>query len=103
MRFARERHHVVLAMGIEGDVAHQHEVVVPADLAERSLEYVDRTFAIPAVELPVGVDHPFGRIAQPLAIGIVAGIGDQRAHRCQRVLARGLRHHRLGRGAHMVG
>ena len=28
MRLAHERHHVMLAMGVEGDVAHQHEIVV---------------------------------------------------------------------------
>ena len=28
MRLADERHHVMLAMGVEGDVAHQHEIVV---------------------------------------------------------------------------
>ena len=83
MRLAHERHHVVLAMGVEGDVAHQHEVVVLADLAEGAVEHLGRTFAIAAVEFLVGVDHALWRVEETLAVGIVAGIGDERAHRRQ--------------------
>ena len=42
MRLAHERHHVMLAMGVERDVAHQHEIVVTADLAEGALQHVGR-------------------------------------------------------------
>src|SRR6516165_2560406 len=63
VRLAHERHHVVLAMGIEGDIAHQHEVVIPPDLAERAFEHIDRAFAIAAVKFFIGVDHALGRIA----------------------------------------
>ena len=103
VRLAHERHHVMLAMGVEGDVAHQHEIVVLADLAEGALEHVGRAFAIAGIELVVGVDHAPGRIDQALAAGIVAGIGDERAHRRQRFLARRLGDDRLGGRPHVIG
>src|SRR5262245_46721034 len=90
-------------MGVEGDVAHQHEIFVAAYLGEGALQHVDRARAIAAVELVIGVDHAPGRVAQALAVGVVAGIGDERAHRRERLLARGLGNNRLGSGADVIG
>ena len=42
MRLADERHHVVLAVGIEGDVADEDDVVIAADILEGALERVVR-------------------------------------------------------------
>ena len=97
MRLADERHHVVLAVRVERDVAHQHEIVIGADLAEGAVEHVGRQLAISAVKLVVGVDDAPRRVEQAFAVGIVARIGDQRPHRGQRVLARGLGRGRLAR------
>ena len=38
VRLADERHHVVLAMRLERDVAHEHDVVVAADFLEDPVE-----------------------------------------------------------------
>src|SRR5262249_54469 len=88
---ADERHHVMLAVGVEGDVAHQHEVVVAADLVEGAVEHLGRALAIPAIKLLVGVDDALGSLDQAFARRVVARKGDQRAHRSFRVLARGAR------------
>ena len=103
VRLASEGHHVVLAMRVEGDVAHKHEVVVPADLAESAFQHIHRAFAIAAVKFLVGVDHALGRVAQPLAVGIISGVGNQRAHRRERLLARWLGHHGSGGRTHVIG
>src|SRR5262249_27274820 len=92
----------MLAMRIERDVADEHEVVVGADLRERALEHVGRAFAVAAEQLLVGVDDARRRVEQALAIGIVAGKGDQRAHGRDGLVPRGARHRRLGRGAHVL-
>src|SRR6266540_235933 len=101
MRLTHERHHVMLAMGVEGDIAHQHEVVVFPDLAEGAVEYLGRAFAIAAIELFVGVDHALGRVEQAFALRVIARKGDQRAHCSFGVLARGSR--RSGGLSDMVG
>src|SRR5262245_14662014 len=89
MRLAHEWHHVMLALAIEGDVAHQHEVVVSADLVEGAVEHLGRALAIAAVELLIGIDDALGGLDQALACGVIARKGDQRAHRGFRLLARG--------------
>ena len=81
---------------------HQHEIVVLAGLGERALQRLGRAFAVAAIELLVGADHALGRVEQALAVGIVADIGDQRAHRGFGLLARRTVGHRLRRGADMI-
>ncbi len=88
MCLAHERHHVMLALGIEGDVAHQHHVIVGANLGEGALEHLGRALAIAAVELLVGVDDALGRLDQALARRVVARKSDQRAYGRLRLLAR---------------
>ena len=82
---------------------HQHEIVVAAGLAEGAVEHLHRAFAIALVEFLVGADHALGRVQQAFAVGIVAGIGDQRAHGGFGLLARGARLDRRGRRPHMLG
>ena len=103
VRLTDERHHVVLAVRIERDVAHQHEIVVLADLAEGAIEHVGRALAVTAVKLVESIDHPPGGIAQAFAIRIVASIGDERAHGRQRFFTRRLRHDWLGGSPDMIG
>ena len=93
----------MLAMGAEGDVAHQHEVVVLADLAEGAVEHLGGNFAVAAIELLIGVDHALGGLDQPFAIRMIAGKGDEGAHGRLRLLARGARRRRLRRLADMIG
>ena len=64
MRPAEERHDVVLAMRIERDVAHQHEIVVGADLGERAVEHLDRAFVIAAEQFVIGGDDAARRVEQ---------------------------------------
>ena len=59
MRLAVERHHVVLAMRGEADVADQHEIVVGLGLAKRAGERVGRDFAVAAIKL---VERPTTRL-----------------------------------------
>ena len=81
---------------------HQHEVVVLAGFRERALERLGRAFAVAAEQLLVGADHALRRIEQALAGGIVADIGDQRAHRGFGLLARRTVGDRLRRGADVI-
>ena len=81
---------------------HQHEIVVLAGLGERALERLGRALAVAAIKLLVGADHALGRIEQTLAGGIVADIGDQRAHRGFGLLARRTVGDGLRRGADMI-
>ncbi len=92
----------MLAGGVEGDVLHQHEVVVFAGLGEGAFERLGRAFAVAAIKLFIGADHALGRIEQAFAGGIVADIGDQRAHRGFGLLARRAVGDRLRRGADVI-
>ena len=81
VRLAVERHHMVLAMRGEADVAHQHEIVVAGGLAERPLEQFVGRLVVAAKQLVIGLDHAPGRIEQALAGGVLADIGQQRLDR----------------------
>ena len=88
MRLAVERHHVMLAMRGETDVADEHEIVVGLGLAEGAGERIGGNFAIAAIKLVQGRDDALWRRDKALAGRIVAEIGDQRAHRGFRLLPR---------------
>src|SRR5580704_13007001 len=60
MGLAVKRHHVMLAMGGEADVADQHEIVIGLGLAEGADERLGRHFAVAAIKLVQGCDHTFG-------------------------------------------
>jgi hypothetical protein len=81
MRAADERHDVVLAMGGEGDVAHEHDVAIALDLLEDAVEKGGGILAVTREKLLESARHPPRRLGEPLAAGIVAGPADQRANR----------------------
>src|SRR5690606_26728575 len=70
-----------LAMAGEGDIAHEDDVVIAADLPEDAVEDAVGLFAIAGVEFLVGADDAAGRLQQALATGVVAGPGDEGADR----------------------
>ena len=67
MRLAVERHHVMLALRGELDVAHQHEIVVAGGLAKGAVEHLGRALVVALIELVEGLDHAARRIQQALA------------------------------------
>ena len=77
VRGADERHHVMFAVRVKRNVAHQHHVVVAAGLRERAVEDFVGAVAIAAEQFLIGRHDPARRIEQALAGRIVAGIGDQ--------------------------
>jgi hypothetical protein len=93
---------VVFAVRVEADVLDQHEVVIAAGLAEGAVEHFRRAFAVALVDFFVGVDDALGRLQHAFALRVVAGIGDQRAHRGFGLFARRARAGSLRRCAHMV-
>ena len=58
MRLADERHHVVLAMRIEGDVPHQHDVVIALDLLESPVEHLGRVLVVAGKISSIGLRRP---------------------------------------------
>src|SRR5947208_7514818 len=78
MRTAVERHHVVLALRGEFDVADEDEIVIAGGLAKGAVEHLGRTLVIALVEFVKGFDHPARRIEQALAMWILADIAQQR-------------------------
>ena len=53
-----DRHHVVLAIALQPDVAQQHDLVVAVGLLERALEQGRRIDVVAGEELLVGTHHP---------------------------------------------
>src|SRR6476661_2599809 len=102
VRLAIERHHVVFAVRIEADVAHQHKIVVTAGLAECTVEHLHRALAVALIDFLVGANHALGRLQQTLTIWIIARIGDERTHGGFRLLARGPRLNRRRRRSHVL-
>src|SRR5262245_42592691 len=88
MGLAIEWHHVVLAVRVEADVAHQNEIVIPARLAERPIEDLDGAFLVSLKDFIVGTDHALWRLHQAFATGIIAGVGNERTHSGFSLLAR---------------
>src|SRR5690554_4392167 len=70
----------MLAVALERDVLEQNDLVVTADFLESARKMSRRILGIAeAVFLP-GARHPRRRVQQALAVGIVAGPADERAH-----------------------
>jgi hypothetical protein len=99
MDLADERHHVVLAMGRERDVADEDDVVIALDLLEGAVERLRRILVVAGIELLIRADHAVGRACQPFAGGVVAGPADQGADGFLRFGAAGLG----GRGRRLAG
>ena len=57
---------MMLAMGVEFDVAEHDDVVIAADLLEGTRKRLDRIFLIALEELAIGIDHPLRRVEQAL-------------------------------------
>src|SRR6202034_2688598 len=72
---------VVLAMGLEADVAQHDDLVIAAGLLEGALEIFARVVVVAGEPFLIGARHARRRSAQPLAVGIVAGPADQGADR----------------------
>ena len=81
MRLAVERHHVMLALRGEFDVADQDEIVIAGGLAKGAVQHLGRALVIALVEFVEGFDHPARRIQQTLAVGVLADIAEQGLHR----------------------
>ena len=81
MRPAVERHHVMLALRGEFDVADQHEIVIAGGLAKGAVEHLGRALVIALIEFVEGLDDAARRIQQALAAGVLADIAQQRMHR----------------------
>jgi hypothetical protein len=77
----------MLAMRIKANVAHKHEIVIPAGFTERAVEHFDRTLAIALVNFIKSADDALRSLQQTLARRIVASIGNERAHGSFRLLA----------------
>src|SRR5690606_8442966 len=76
-----ERRDMVLAVALDADVAQHHQVIIAADLLERRLlEHGYRVFAITAEVLLERLDDTARRFLQALAIRVVTGPCDERAH-----------------------
>src|SRR5882757_9143128 len=88
MRLAIERHHVVLALRRELDVADQHEIVVAGGLAEGAVEHLGRAQMIALIKFVEGLHHASRRVQQSLATGVLADIAEQRLYRGFRLGAR---------------
>ena len=65
-----EGHEVVLAHGVEGDVAEDDQLVVT--LGEGGREMLGRIFPQAAEQLGVHLGDAFGGLTQPLAVGVFA-------------------------------
>src|SRR5580704_4451892 len=81
MHAADDRREVMLAMGLEADVAQHDDLVIAAGLLEGALEVFARIVVVAGEPFLVGARHPRRRGAQALAVRIVAGPADQGADR----------------------
>src|SRR5260370_36770084 len=81
MHEADDRREVMLAMGLEADVAQHHNLVIATSLLEGALEVFARIVVVAGEPFLVGARHPRRGGAKPFAVGVVAGPADQRADR----------------------
>lgn len=80
MRLADDRHHMVLAMGEEGDVAHQHHIVITADFLEGRAKHVLNIQLITGKKLAIGLGDALRRIQKSFAGGIFSCPAQENAH-----------------------
>jgi len=79
MRAAGNRHHVVLAMALQPDVAQQDDFVVAVGFLEGAFQQRHRVDGIAFIELLVRPHHACRRVEQAFARGIVPGPAQQGA------------------------
>src|SRR5262249_40627475 len=84
MRAADHRKHVVLAVGIKGNVTNDDEIVEISDLAEGAVENLIGLVAITAEDLLERLDQARRRLPQTLAVRVIADPGDQCSRRSLR-------------------
>ena len=72
MCLARERHHVVFAMRVKRNVAHEDHVIVAVNIAENLVEYIFRLLAVTFEEFLIGFDDPLGGFKQALTCRVIA-------------------------------
>src|ERR1700716_3931610 len=101
-----DRGKVMLAMGLEPDIAQHHHLVIARDLVECAVEIVARFLVVAGEPLFVSARHPGRGSQQALPIGVVAGPANECAHRVFGVGARrpiGGRRAGLGPGVLILG
>ncbi len=103
MGLAHERHHVVLAMGMERDIAHQNDVVIAADLGKGRFQHSLGVFFVAREKFAIGVGDAARRIDQPFAVGVISRPGDQRTHSGLGLFARWAFDHPVERGLGSLG
>jgi hypothetical protein len=81
MGTADEGHHMVLAMGVELDVAKHHQIVVAGHFLEGPGQRFDRVLLIALEELAIGIDHPLRGVEQAFPVRILASPGKERPDR----------------------
>ena len=86
MHGAADRRQVVLAEGLERDVAQDDDVIVAADLLEGPLQDGDRVLAVAFEPLRIGSRHPSRRAGEPLPVRVLARPADEGANRLLRRL-----------------
>ena len=91
MRIADKRRDMVLAMGFDLNVLKKNHILVRADLIETFLEIIFRVLPIAAEKLLIALHNAPRRVAQILALRIIARPCDERAHRLLRLRAAGAR------------
>src|SRR6202043_1456527 len=77
MRPAIERHHVMLALRGELDIAHQHEVVIARRLAKGAGEHLCRTLMIALIQFVEGFDYAARRTKKTLAVRVLADLDEE--------------------------
>jgi hypothetical protein len=91
MRPAVERHHVVLALRGEFDIANQDEIVIARGFAKGAVQHLGRALVVALIEFVEGFDHPARRIQEALAADVLADIAEQDLHGLFGLRARGAR------------
>ena len=91
MRLAVERHHVVLALRGEFDVADQDEIVIAGGFAKGAVQHLGRALVVALIEFVEGFDHAARRIQQTFAAGVLADIAEQDVDGLFGLRARGAR------------
>ena len=76
-------------MGMEGNVPHQHHIVIAIDFFEDFGENFGGIFIIATEQLFIGFDNPFGCIEQAFAAGVFPRPLQQHLDGGLRLFARG--------------
>jgi hypothetical protein len=79
MAAADDRHHVMLAVRLQADIAQHDHLVVAVGLLEGLAQDLDRVVLVAGEEFFVGPDDPVGGLDEALTIGVVSGPLDERA------------------------